>query len=84
MQRIKSFLSRPHTTLFLSCDASDRLRYEMTRNCRVSCHLTEIGTLAIKDTINFLRLRIFMGLAAISLTNGIVEGLALHDIVTMS
>ena len=37
---------RPHTTRFLSCDASDRIRYETTGNRRGFRHLTEIGTLA--------------------------------------
>ena len=38
-------------TRFLSCDAPDRLRYDPTGNCRGSCHLTEIGTLAIRPLI---------------------------------
>ena len=44
-------LSRLHITRFLSCDASDRLRYEATRNRRGSRHLTDIGTFAIKPLI---------------------------------
>ena len=39
-------LDRPHTTRFLSCDESDRMRYATTGNRIGSCHLTEIGTLA--------------------------------------
>ena len=41
-------LSSPHITRFSSYEASDRLRYETMRNRRGSCHLTEIGTLAIQ------------------------------------
>ena len=40
---------RPHTTRFLSCDGSDRTRYETTGNRRGSWHLSEIGTLAIHN-----------------------------------
>ena len=32
----------------LACNASNQLRNDMTRNRRGSCHLTEIGTLAIQ------------------------------------
>ena len=40
-------LSRPHITRFLPYDAWDRIRYETTGKYTGSCHLTEIGTLAI-------------------------------------
>ena len=32
---------------FLSCDGSDRIRYETTGNRRRSWHVTEIGTIVI-------------------------------------
>ena len=47
---------KPHTTQFLSCDASDMI--EKTGNRRGVCHLPEIETLVIQNITlhNFLRL----------------------------
>ena len=46
VMRIKN-LDRHHITRYLSCDGSDRIRYETTDNRRGSWRLHEIGTLAI-------------------------------------
>ena len=65
----KALLDRPHTTRFLSCDGSDRIRYETTSNRRGSWHLPEIGTLAIHHLTlhyRFLAIVFYLGYDAIS------------------
>ena len=65
-------LDRPHTTRFLSCDASVQIQYETSGSHRGSCHLTEIGTLAIHPLTlhdNNLSRLCFLGYKTQSLRN---------------